>query len=1048
MDIRQILALEANTTSIKKIDEFLSGINPSHRDYPRALSHLAYLTFLLGDTSSSFQLLFNYLNVCIDKEKPTIYNTLIKIYYIQKDYDNVYNMILAKKDYLPNYNKVAYYEDLIIYYEETNNNSELIRTILTYLGDDITDEKRLNALIKLCDLYLANEEYDHFNEKNKLVESLALSLNEEVIYQNALYNEAYVLVKECSYPKALNMIDEMLETHLSKELKGKLLTLKLEILIALNDYRKASIFEAEYEMDVEASTLDARIQFAKECIKLYEILNNRFNKTTYEEKLAALLEEESKQTTDVKKVKTKKQPKHTIELNFLKNQTPQTYSNNKPFEYNSSKYYSSNVMHQQPEKVLHMDHATMIESGSKLSEISEVFMKLNNEVFSQFRDYLRNYFMVLNKITTFTEAYFLTKTNDYYGYHYKKERLYEKKSNNVNPNDTPLLDAIDIMDEVIVSDTVQTTYLNIITNKLYKDEENKSLIIFPVANGAVLFSHNNQDILTDKLNYETLKLAIAYLELKWNNEQNELYLLKKNHDYAFMMENIVVGYKRQIDNYVYLSQKACEMFNLPEAISIDRFYLVINSNDLINYRKTISDLLNKKTDKATIRYRSQVNGKTLYFEEVFMVDSDDTILSVINDITQKVVEEEDSLKLAHTDPISGTYNKSKLVYDMASLVEMNKFSLLILNVIGFKNYSEIYGYEFTEQLIFAIGKYLKEYDNDNGIYHFDGDKYIVSVIGLNDKRTMINYSKKLTNYLSEKLKKLNYRLNIEFEVGILRYPTDTIETNPHKLIDYLLSALTSAHHNNLSNISCYSKEDFKEQFFQTQLITHISESIDSNHLALYYRQVVDAGQNICDHYYVSLNLSNFSVDDEVIYEVLKRRNMTKMVERYMIHKALFELEEMYKEVKLYFNISLKVSRETLIDETFKDYLLEQLKFFNIPKNAVTICYNDEVDDKVYETLKSLVLNQILISSSNVEVLKQFPLYYYYYKLPKEVKNIENEFISMMKNHCEKRNIKIVLDNVNNKNLIAHFAQMGISLYSGKIYNALLSSKDIIKSFLV
>ena len=74
MDIRQILALEANSTSIKKIDEFLSGITPNHRDYPKALAHLAYLTFSLGNVSNAFTLLFNYLEVCIDKEKPTIYN--------------------------------------------------------------------------------------------------------------------------------------------------------------------------------------------------------------------------------------------------------------------------------------------------------------------------------------------------------------------------------------------------------------------------------------------------------------------------------------------------------------------------------------------------------------------------------------------------------------------------------------------------------------------------------------------------------------------------------------------------------------------------------------------------------------------------------------------------------------------------------------------------------------------------------------------------------------------------------------------------------------
>ena len=421
MDIREILALEANATSIKKIENFLSNITPNHRDYPRAISHLAYLTYVLGDVSGAFQMLFSYLEICIDKEKPTVYNTLIKIYYDQKDYDNVLSMIENKKKYLPNYNKIAYYEDLITYYDTTNNSSELIRTILTYLDDDITDERRLKALIRLTDEYLTNEDFSRFNEKNRLVQSLALSLSEDAIYQNARYLEAYVLVKENSYPKALVMVDEMLQIHLGKELRCKLLTLKLEILVSLGEYRRASIFEAEYEYEIEEANTQVKLDFAKQCIILYEALNNRFNKTSYEERYEILLEELQKEEKTVHKPKKHKSSKQTIELNFLKSQTkftPITITNNQPSE---------------PAKVVHRDETTLIESGSKLLEIAEEFSKLNRQVFSQFRDYLRQFFIVLGKLATFEEAYLLTKNNRYYGYHYKKERLYEKSMEKSSP---------------------------------------------------------------------------------------------------------------------------------------------------------------------------------------------------------------------------------------------------------------------------------------------------------------------------------------------------------------------------------------------------------------------------------------------------------------------------------------------------------------------------------------------------------------------------------------------------------------------------------------
>ena len=92
------------------------------------------------------------------------------------------------------------------------NKNELIRTLLVYLDDDISDERRLKAMLILCKEYLKDEDYNHFKEKNKVVQTLSLSLNENEIYQQAYYEEIYVCVKEGSYPKALTMISSPTET--------------------------------------------------------------------------------------------------------------------------------------------------------------------------------------------------------------------------------------------------------------------------------------------------------------------------------------------------------------------------------------------------------------------------------------------------------------------------------------------------------------------------------------------------------------------------------------------------------------------------------------------------------------------------------------------------------------------------------------------------------------------------------------------------------------------------------------------------------------------
>lgn len=1037
MDVRELLALEANAASIKKIDQFLSTKSSNDRDYPKAISHLAYLTYQLGDVSGSFQLLFNYLEKCVDKEKPTVYNTLIKIYYLQEDYENVLKMIEAKRVFLPSYNKSAYFLDLIDYYTKIGDEVELRRNLLIYLADDISDERRLNALITLANLLYKNEEYELFNEKNKLIQTLSLSLKEEKIYLNAKYMEAYVLVLLGSYPNALIIIDELLNDNIDKDLKAKLLALNLKIYVSLSEYRKASIFEAENEHIINEGSIDAKLMFCSECIKLYTALNNKFNKNSYEERYNQLLEESKKnQVVEEKTPKKKKIKQQKIELNFLKAEKETV---KRPVQ-------SGNETTILNEEIIQVKDITKIKTASIIDEVSNLFIDLNKQVFSQFRDYLRQFFIIMNKVCIFNDAYLLVRNKEYKGYHYKKERLYDKK--NISITDTIFEEVISENSELIIPDTKKTSYADIITNKPYVDLDSLSIIAFPFSDGAILFSYSNDEILIKELNYELLKLGISYLNLKYNSEKTELFLLEKYHDYIFIMEHMNAGWKRQIDNYIYLSQNACEMFKSRDAITLDEYYNYIYSPDLVNYRMELSQILNGNKKQLSILFRSDRTGSLRYYQEDFKVDESGVILSLINDITDKIKREEENVKMAQYDPLSGLNNKMKLDSDLDNLIKGNKFSLLALNIINFKKYNDIYGYDFGEQLIFAVGKYLKEYDDKITCYHLDGDKFVVSIDGINDKRTVAKYAYNLCEYLTNKLMTLNYRLNIYFEVGILRYPTDTTEVSHHKLIDYLLSALTSAKSLDLkTNVSCYNKEDYKKQFLNSQLITYISEAIDSNQLALNYQQVVDISNNTCECYNVSLNLSNFSVGEDLIYEVIRKRDMVATTERYIIHKALFELAEIYKKVKLYFNVSFKISEETLLSENFRKYIEEQLEFFKIPKTAVNISYNGNYNDNVYDVLKDLAINQFFLSTSNFEIVKNLPILYFVYEIPKVINKNENDFMIMLKSYCDSKNIRFIIIGVNNNQLISHYAPLGFNLYQGKVYKANLTFKDIIKAFL-
>ena len=142
-----------------------------------------------------------------------------------------------------------------------------------------------------------------------------------------------------------------------------------------------------------------------------------------------------------------------------------------------------------------------------------------------------------------------------------------------------------------------------------------------------------------------------------------------------------------------------------------------------------------------------------------------------------------------------------------------------------------------------------------------------------------------------------------------------------------------------------------------------------------------------------------------------------------------------------------MSEETLKGENFLLYVIEQLKFFNIPKSAIMIYYNDSCDEEAINILKAFEQNEIMIATSNIELIKNVRINYFYYQLPNYVQSLENEFLVLVKAFCDQKTIQFIVDQVNNKNVITRFIDLGCYLFSGKVYGALLTKDEIVKAFL-
>lgn len=1039
MDIREILESGPNLTSIKKIDKYLASISPNHRDYPRALAHLAYLTYQIGNVSEAFSLLYGYLEKCPFKEKTVIYDTLISIYYLANDYNHVKEMIEAKKPFLPSYHKSGYYEDLIKYYYKLDDETELIRTLLIYLGDDISDERRLKALILLNKLYKKHDDISHFKEKNELMKNIALALKETETYNESLYNEAYIAYKEANYEEALQKCNELLEINLSTTLKASLLALKLSTLIYLGDYRKASIFEAEYDKDILLGDKETKLFFITECMRLYDAMGNKFNYNIYANMLSDVGNEEKK-VIEEKPVSKKKAPKK-LDFTFLE---ANGVTNNQEILDYDTPHKSEQVVEEiviKHKKIIREDGNSII-VGEMLSDLNHLFDKINKMTFPSSREYIRFFLSQLAKTAFFDEAYILLKQKEFKGYHYKKERLYDKVGMTID--NSFLKETFSRNEERIILDSSELTNCEINSGKPYNELAKCSLLAFPIMNGVILYTAVSEDMITKGVNYEKLKFAASFLEQNLLFEENKLNLAQKYNDYTFMLDHFTAGYKRQQDNIVYLSQEAMRIFGLKETTEIEELYAKINPLDRSSYRKQIIYLLDNKCDGVSIRY--SIGEK--YYQESFKSDGLGHILSLIEDLTSLKKEEEASYLMATSDPLSKGYNKAKFYFDLDDYLKSEKCTLFILEMKNFNLYNELYGADFGNQLIYAMSKFLCEIPNIK-VYHFERDRFVLALVGEVDKRSMYKKALLIAETLKDKLYKLNERVNSYYVIGYLRLKTDINEHDKDKIMAYLTGTLKYDTKLNLEHtINLFNFNDYKREIYEAQLITHLSESIDQNHLRITYRQVVDLERGNCDHYIAGLNLTNFATSEEELFYIINKRHKTIEMERYIIHKVLFEIKEIYKQTHLYINVGINVSYETLTQGNFKDYLLEQIKFFGISKSAITINYNGLLNKYSLQILKELKLNEIMLSSNNLNLLKEMPLTYFYYEIGGKVIDRELAFIFMVNDYCRQNSVSLAIDGVNNQAVVSRFSGEGIRLYAGKLYNAKVSKDDILKAFLV
>lgn len=1021
----------------------------------KAIAYKGLILHELGKTNDALKLLYEYIPSikAMDNESViALTSSIIDITLSIGIYDQAAKYIRIKREYLPISRTSEYIKDTTRLYLAKKDYDNAKASLIAYLDDDITEDEKIYALEKLSSIYFDEKNYDKYLEcipKLEAYYATTLDLtHQEEIFKNRI---------EIAYTKK-NYIQVILDSKrffeefdADSEKKLYVASYLIKSYLAVSDFKKAAIIESNYEEYISNETIDASLQFCYAALDLYNHTNTASSVMDYHRKIDSLLEEKNglKEEIKEKKPKVKKQKEIIIPDIEIKEDITLpldkidevTYS---PLGMLNKKEEDIPVLKQKViEDIKTFKNIEVSENYTKLTSIIDVINSLESHV--KFRECFRRACIEICRQYNVEELYLLYFDNEYKGLHYKVERVYDKK---------PSIDLLEgtieyqamIAEQESFIDKGDLTYIkDIVTGKMYEDDIyafSCPLLDSVTSIGSLTFI-SHQDFIVEDLSYEGLKLITKLLNQRLLNSLEYIEEGIKNQRLAFLASNMSSGIKENFEGYYHFSNQAMEMLGVLETLTEKDYLMHLNTKDAAKYKEIIKELYALQTNNLELEYDFKKDNEVIRIKERFypllnngMIE----IYSLLDDITSYSNEKKNLVDLAYLNPISGMQTIVKLTADLVKEYPKKKLSLAIVDVIDSKLYRDLYGINFYNQIIKAVGMKLKkafEKSFTTDLYHIEGTTYAILIRDINDRRVIDSLlNQALTKSIYEMFE-LNHRVKIHYNVGVYRLSKNSTIKDVSDIIYYANDALIDAKSlDGDIHIAHYDSKLAKERFMENSLITSISEAIDFGNLSIMYKQIVNMENSSVLGFSLSISMDNYEIDEESFMQVVKRKGMTSQVEKYILATSFKELKMFKNETKAYLNLFIPISKET-IEEKFIDFLVTQQNFYKIdPKFITLVC--DSINDLTINNLRSLGYH--LASKDIFDVYRGYVDYFIY-----DYHKVNKESIDEIQKICNMHNVICILSNMDTKEDIDLARDNGYRYLYGDYYRKRSRMKDLLQS---
>lgn len=215
----------------------------------------------------------------------------------------------------------------------------------------------------------------------------------------------------------------------------------------------------------------------------------------------------------------------------------------------------------------------------------------------------------------------------------------------------------------------------------------------------------------------------------------------------------------------------------------------------------------------------------------------------IHDLSERKRHEQELIKLAHYDPLTGLGNRAKLHQDIAFLIQKSNrgsapFAVLFGDLDHFKQINDGLGHEAGDQLLKIIARRLfKALRKEDTVARLGGDEFVILLHDVNKFEAVVTVAEKLLQKINKPIRLGDNRVHVGMSFGIALYPTDG--DNAKMLLRNADSALYDAKAKGRGCYQLYRKELTEYVHNRLLLDADLRGAIHNNEMELYYQPVIN-----------------------------------------------------------------------------------------------------------------------------------------------------------------------------------------------------------------